>query len=97
VTCSEGYPIDTVSDTISEVLRDTIRRQDSEISYLRGELSAIRATLETVTRMLPAPAKPQESGQDKARRGVSLWVWLLLSVAILAGAGVGGYWLWLMR
>ena len=82
----------TVSDPIAEVLRDTVRRQDSEIAYLRTELTAIRATLETVTRMLPAPNSP---GGDPARRAAPPWVWIVIAGSILA-AGIGGYyWLWL--
>lgn len=86
----------TLPDPVAEALRDTVRRQDSEIAYLRTELTAIRATLETVTRMLPAPDRTGENTGSKQAREAPQWVWLLLAGVVLA-AGIGGYWLWLTR
>lgn len=77
----------------AEALRDIVRRQDSEISYLRGELTAIRSTLETVTRMLPPPKSTENA---RLWSGAPAWIWVLVATIVLA-AGVGGYWLWLTR
>lgn len=86
-----------VSGEVVEVLKDTIRRQDAEIGFLRTEVSAIRSALENVTRMLPAPARSEEPAAQKTERKSRVWLWILLAVVILSGAGAGGYWLWLMK
>lgn len=93
MTAPAGQNDRHMSTAEAEALRDIVRRQDSEISYLRGELTAIRSTLETVTRMLPPP-----KNTDNARLwgGAPAWIWVLVAAIVLA-AGVGGYWLWLTR
>lgn len=72
-----------------ELLGDIIRRQDGEIAFLRAELTAIRAAMESVTRMLPAPGggasdNPQGKGTP----------WLVAVAAILAAILIigGGWW-----
>ena len=90
-----------MSDTEAEALRDTIRRQDGEISYLRQELTATRATLEKVTLMLPAPGGGTQTG-DPGRSGPLLpkWVVVVLAVAAAALLGywvIGGLWLWVLK
>ena len=77
-----------VSQGFADILQDTIKRQDSEISFLRNELTAVRTTLDTITRMLPAPKN------NTQQPGLQLWIILLIVVVILAAAA-GGYLLWL--
>ncbi len=75
-----------LSDPAEDVLRETVRRQDSEIAFLRTELTAIRATLDRVTLMLPAAQK----------KGFA-WGWIVIIAAAIVAAAAGGYWLWLGR
>lgn len=81
-----------LSDTLAESLRDTIRRQDREIDFLRGELTAARETVNTLTRMLPAPG----IGNSTERKPGSAPVWILI-VIVAAILAAGGYALWLMK
>lgn len=82
-----------LSAPAEDVLRETVRRQDAEISYLRTELTAIRTTLDRVTLMLPAATDTPMAA--RATR-TPAWLWVVL-MAVLAAAGMGGYWLWLTR
>jgi len=78
-----------VSHPEADALRDTIRRQDSEIAYLRGELTAARETVQALTRMLPAP-----KGNARPPGTLPAWALGLIVAAIMAA---GGYLLWLMK
>ena len=74
-----------MSDTEAEALRDTIRRQDGEISYLR-------AMLDRVTLMLPAPGQnvtqaAQDPRESQGRRQPLLHTvlfWIVVVFAVLA-------------
>jgi len=87
----------TLSRELSDALHDTIRRQDTEIAFLRGELSAIRATLETVTRMLPASSGATDTPTNIGKHRIPSWIWIIVAITILVATSVGGYWLWLTR
>ena len=93
-----------VSGAEVKVLEDTIRRQDSEIVYLRSELTAARAVLEGVLRILPPARSVPTEGEGAQEQGGDftglkstedrpflsrLLPWALI---ILGGAAVG--WLW---
>lgn len=63
-------------DPVAEALADTIRRQDSEITFLRTELTALRDSLNHALLMLPG-------AENKPARKWDWLFWLLLGGLIL--------------
>lgn len=82
---------DKQANPIADALRDTIRRQDAEISYLRNEAAALRTTLDKALLMLPA--MKAENCSPRGSKGLPLWT----ALAILAGVLIIGGMTWLMK
>jgi excisionase family DNA binding protein len=83
-----------MSDHLTEPLRDTIRRQDSEITFLRAELTAARETVQTMTRMLTARTATAAADDVQAkptRRAGGLMNWLVVGLLAVIVAAV---WYW---
>lgn len=92
--------VQTVSDVQSndgqtdsplvEALRETINEQKKDIVWLRGEITAVRQTLESVTKMLPAPdsynQQQQGGGQVSMATSNDIWAYIVAGILIVAAA-----------
>lgn len=76
-------------ERIEDTLKDTIRRQESEIQHLRQEVTAKQTTIDNLTRMLPAPKQNDNVTGIVSKRVI--WPYIVAGVAILAVIGTAIY------
>lgn len=76
-----------LQEQVSAPYREQIRRLEAENGRLWQEVTAKQQTIDSLTRMLPAPQAAPERNPPGTRRG-SWWGWLIIGLLALAVAGL---------